>query len=247
MVRFFLAFLLFISFSYSQTIIVAAAANTKFAIEEIKKLFEKKNPDIKVKTVISSSGKLTAQILKGAPFDVFISADMKYPMFLYKKGLTIDKPKIYAYGTLVLWTTKKIDIKSVKDLLKPEIKKIAIANPKTAPYGRETINALKFYKIYDRIKKKIIFGESISQTSQYVYKGFVDAGFTAKSIVLAPEMRNKGHWIEIDKKAYNPIKQGAVVIKNSNNIDAAKKFFSFLFSKKAKNILNRYGYSISNE
>ncbi len=247
MYRFLLVFLFLISFSYSQTIIVAAAANTKFAIEDIRKLFEKENPEIKVKTVISSSGKLTAQILKGAPFDVFVSADIKYPVFLYKKGLTSDKPKIYAYGSIVLWTTKEIGIKNIKDLLKPEIKKIAVANPKTAPYGRETVNALKFYKIYDRIKKKIVFGESISQTSQYIYKGFVDAGFTAKSIVLAPEMKNKGHWIEIDKKAYNPIEQGAVILKNSKNIDAAKKFFSFLFSKEAKSILKKYGYSVSNE
>ncbi|NPA53924.1 MAG: molybdate ABC transporter substrate-binding protein [Aquificae bacterium] len=244
MVKIFLAFLLFFSFSFGKTLLIAAAANTQFAVNEIKKAFEKKYPEIHVKTVISSSGKLAAQILKGAPYDIFISADMKYPLFLYKNNKTVGKPKVYAYGTLVLWTTKNIKIENIKQLKEPFIKKVAVANPKTAPYGRESINVLKHYKIYKDVKNKLVFGESISQTSQYIHRGLVDIGFTAKSIVLAPKMKNKGHWIEIDKKTYEPIKQGAVILKNTKNLETSKKFFEFLFSKEAKDILKKYGYTL---
>ncbi len=235
-------FLLLFTFSYGETLIVAAAANTQFAIKEIIKSFEEKYPEVNIKTVISSSGKLTSQIIKGAPYDIFISADSKYPDFLYKKGFTYGKPKVYAYGVLVLWSVKHPDIKGVKDLLKSYIKKIALPNPRNAPYGKQALNVLMYYKIYKKIKNRIVYGESVSQASQYIYKGFVDAGFTAKSIVMAPEVKNKGKWIEIDKKAYEPIKQEAVLLKNSKGKKYPEIFFNYLFSKEVKRILNKYGY-----
>ncbi len=239
-----IAFLLIFSFSYCENLVVAAAANTQFALKEIIREFEKNYPDIHIRTVISSSGKLTSQILKGAPYDIFISADMKYPLFLYKRGLSLGKPKVYAYGTVVLWTAKDIKIKDILDLKKKYIKKIAVANPKTAPYGRESIRILKFYNLYEDVKGKLVYGESISQTSQYIYRKLVDIGFTAKSIVMAPKMKGKGFWIELDEKSYNPIKQGAVVLKKAKNLKTAKLFYDFLFSKKARKILKKYGYKV---
>jgi len=236
-------FLLFIiSFTYAENLIVAASANTKYAIEEIILNFEEKYPDIKVKKVISSSGKLANQILRNAPYDIFLSADMKYPYFLYKKKIAKNKPEIYAYGVIVLWSMKSTQLRSVKDLKGKKIKKIAIPNPKLAPYGEESIKILKKYGIYKNIKNKIVYGESVSQTSQYIYKKLVDAGFTAKSIVLSPKFKNKGRWIEVEKKYYSPIAQGVVML---NNKKETKLFFNFLFSKKAKEILKKYGYIIN--
>ncbi len=240
MIKLFLVGLLVFSFSFGKTVIVSAAANTQFAIKDIIKKFKQKNPQINIKLIISSSGKLANQIANGAPYDVFISADTKYPQFLYNLHKTAGKPKIYAYGILVLWSIKK-DLHSIYDITKPDIRKIAVANPKLAPYGRETIKVLKYYNIYSKVRYKIVFGESIAQASQYIIKGLVDAGFTAKSIVLAPSLKDKGSWIEIDQKAYDPIAQAAVLI---NNDKEAKAFFDFLFSQEAKKILKRYGYKV---
>ncbi len=241
--RFVFTILLVLAFNlaYAGDIYVAASANTQYALKEIIKSFNKKYPDINVKLSISSSGKLAIQIQRGAKYDIFLSADNRYPSLLYKKGYTIGAPKVYAKGVLVLWSLK-YPIKNIKDLTKLE--KIAIANPKTAPYGRAGLEVLKHYKIYDKVKNKLIYGENVGQTSQYIYNKLVDAGFTAKSIVLAPNIKQKGYWIEIDRYAYAPIKQAVVLLKNGQNKEDAKKFFHYLFSKEAQNILMKYGYRI---
>jgi molybdate transport system substrate-binding protein len=178
-----------------------------------------------------------------------MSADISYPNKLYLSGFTSSKPKVYAYGTLVLWTTKNLELKdNIKILNNDNVNKISIANPKNAPYGEESINTLKYYKMYDQIKHKIIYGESISQINNYVILNAVDIGFTSKSSVLSPEMINKGKWIEIDKKSYKPIAQGVVILKHGikNNADNSKKFYNFLFSKRAKKIFEKYGYIVKN-
>ncbi|RMA97910.1 molybdate ABC transporter substrate-binding protein [Hydrogenothermus marinus] len=231
--------LLFFYNSYGKTITIAVSANAEYAIKEIASIFEKKY-NIKVSEIVSSSGKLANQIIRGAPFDIFISADMKYPQFLYKKGFALEKPKIYAYGIVVLWTMKNIPLKSVKVLTKDNIKRIAVPNPKLAPYGKASIEILKNYKIYQKVKNKLIYGESVSQASLYIYKGLADAGFTAKSIVLAPKFKNKGNWIEIDRTKYKPIAQGVVLLRKNG-----KLFYQFLFTKESKEILKKYGYQIN--
>jgi len=224
---------------------VAAAANVQFVLNELVKDFDN-STGIKTNIILSSSGKLTAQIKEGAPYDVFVSADMKYPQELYKSGYAIDPPKVYANGLLVLWTIQP-GIKPVADLsvlTSDAIKKIAIANPQTAPYGEASVKAMNYYKLYNKVKDKLVFGESISQTNRYIISGSADIGFTAKSIVLADEMKGKGTWIDIDRKAYKPIQQGAVILKHGNetNSEAAKKFYDYLYSNRAKNILKKYGY-----
>jgi len=226
---------------------VAAAANVQFVLNELVKDFDN-STGIKTNIILSSSGKLTAQIKEGAPYDVFVSADMKYPQELYKSGYAIDPPKVYANGLLVLWTIQP-GIKPVADLsvlTSDAIKKIAIANPKTAPYGEASVKAMNYYKLYNKVKDKLVFGESISQTNRYIISGSADIGFTAKSIVLANEMKGKGIWVDIDRKSYQPIQQGAVILKHGNetNQNAAKKFYDYLYSEKAKIILKKYGYMI---
>ncbi len=238
--------LILIHISFAQKLTIAAAANVQYALDELIRSFKKEYPQIKVNKIISSSGKLTSQIVKGAPYDIFLSSDMKYPWFVYKKGYAITKPKVYAYGILVLWSMKNIPLKEkgLAVLLGKDIKRIAVPNPKNAPYGREAVKVLKYYKIYERIKPKIVYGESVSQTNQYIYRKLADIGFTSKSTVVSAKLRNRGVWVEVDKKAYSPIKQGIVLLKESENNKYAKRFYHFIFTQKAKSILKKYGYLI---
>jgi len=228
----FFLLLLAIETSFAQTkLTVAAAANVQYVMNELVKDFEN-STGIKTDIILNSSGKLTAQIKEGAPYDVFVSADMKYPQELYKSGYAVDSPKVYANGLLVLWTTQT-GIKPGIDLqvlTSGSVKKIAIANPETAPYGVASVEAMNYYKVYDKVKDKLVYGESISQTNQYITSGSADIGFTAKSIVLSDEMKGKGSWVDINRKAYKSISQGAVILKHGNetNIDAAKKFYDYL-------------------
>lgn len=228
----------------AQEITVAAAANVQYPLEEFKAEFEK-NTNIKIQTVIGSSGKLTAQIENGAPFDIFIAADMEYPRTLHKEGLTHQPPGIYAYGALVLWTFKDLDLSKGMDVLAdPSVKKVALANPKTAPYGRQAVNAMKHYKLYKETQSKLVYGESISQVNQFVATQAVDVGFTAKSAVLAPGLKEKGRWVEVDPGSYDPIAQGVVILKHAegNNLKEARAFYDFLFSPPAREIFKKYGY-----
>ncbi len=232
------------SMGWSQTITVAAAANLKYALDDIAKEFTK-NTNIKVKIITGASGKLTQQIMSGAPFDAFLSADVEYPAKLAKAGYTTTPSQVYAYGALVLWSNTGANLtKGVAVVSDSAVKKIAIANPKTAPYGVEATNAMKFYKVDKAAEKKLVIAESISQVGAYVTAKSVDVGFMAKSIVLSPEMKNVGKWIEVDHKSYNKIDQAMVGLKNGSpeNQIAAKKFLKFMSSPKAKEILKANGY-----
>lgn len=227
--------------SNAQKLRIAVAANAQFVAGVLAQEF-KQQTGIEPELIVGSSGKFTAQIEQGAPFDVFMSADMKYPEELFAKQLTTAKPQIYAYGTLVLWVNS--DAKpSVNGLTKADVKKIAVANPALAPYGEATIEALKKLKLYDRLQPKFVFGESIAQVNQFLLTGAADAAFTAKSVVMDPAQQGKG-WTEVDSKLYKPIAQGVVVLKASTgeNLKQAQKFYKFLFSAKAKQIFRAYGY-----
>ncbi len=225
-------------------ITIAVAANMQFAMRALIHNFTKET-GIQCNLVISSSGKLTAQIKQGAPYDLFVSADMKYPTTLYKDGLAVQKPKIYAYGKLVLWTMNKLIKPSLGILKTSVVKHIACANPKTAPYGVATIQVFIHNGIYNSIKNKLVYGESISQTNQFITSKSAQIGCTAKSVVLSPEMKGKGHWVELNPSTYTPIAQGVVIIKQDKVEEStARKFYNFLFTPEAKKILKSFGYSI---
>ena len=154
--------------SFAEELTVAVAANARYPFEGIKAVFEKQN-GVTVKSVIGSSGKFVTQIENGAPFDVFLSADMEYPEALAKSGFTADIPKIYAYGTLILWTLADIDLsKGIAVLTENSVHKIAIASPDTAPYGRQAVNALKHYGLYEKVAEKLVYGESVTQVNQFI-------------------------------------------------------------------------------
>jgi molybdate transport system substrate-binding protein len=228
----------------AQKLRIAVAANAQFVAKVLAEEF-KKQSGIEAELIISSSGKLTTQIEQGAPFDVFLSADMKYPQELYSKQLTTDKPKIYAYGTLIMWTKSDMNLTGgLRALTSPEIKKIAIANSALAPYGEAAEQAMERSNLLSKLKPKLVYGESIAQVNQYFITGVAEVAFTAKSVVLDPAQKNKGKWVEVNPKLYQPIAQGVVMIKSSAGVNQAqaKKFYHFLFSAKAKQIFKAYGY-----
>ncbi|NNF18161.1 MAG: molybdate ABC transporter substrate-binding protein, partial [Flavobacteriaceae bacterium] len=193
---------------------------------------------------IGSSGKLTAQIREGAPYDLLVSADMRYPRELEKLDLLAGEPRVYAYGTLVIWTNRPGIEPSLKALSDPGIDHIAIANPLTAPYGRAAIEVLKEAGIYDQISHKLVYGESVAQASQFIRSGASEAGITAKAVVLSAHVAGIGKWADLDPKKYSPIEQGVACLRNSAQPDAAMAFSEFLFSPEAGQILKKFGYSV---
>jgi molybdate transport system substrate-binding protein len=226
------------------TLTVAVAANLQYVFDDLSADFMKSSGH-QLKPIFNSSGKFVAQISNGAPFDVFLSADMEYPEKLHRQGLASAPPRPYAYGALVLWTMRDLDLKDWRSALaSPAVKRIAIANPATAPYGRETIKALKHFELEERLKAKFVFGESIAQTNQYIHSSAADAGFTSRSVVMAPEMKGQGRWVELPADSYRPIAQGAVILKygEQHNSRLARQFYEYVYSANARAILQRYGY-----
>ncbi len=237
--------LLLSTFSLAGTIQIAVAANVSYAIDDLKKEFHKMHPDTTVQVVLGSSGKLTAQIKHGAPYQLFMSANMKYPEALYKDKVAVTEPLVYAQGTLAYLSHKPQDFSKGMALTKDEnIKKIAVANPKTAPYGKATVEAMKSASVYEEVKNKFVFAESISQTVSYTVTA-TDMGFIAKSSLYSPKMKQykEGiYWVEVDPKLYMPIEQGIVILKKGKENPEVRAFYDFMLSSKAQEILTEYGY-----
>lgn len=227
-------------------VVVATAANVQFVMQELQKEFEK-DSDTRLEIVVGSSGKLTAQIREGAPFDLFVSADTRYPQEIYANGGGEVAPKVYARGALVLMTSDSTITPELQMLTRPDIKKIALANPETAPYGTAAVQALQKAGLYDQVKSRLVYGESIAQTTQYIVTGAAEMGFTALSVVLSPEMKNKGRYVKLDSTAYAPIDQAALLLKHSETSpkrEKSREFYDFLYSEKAKSVFRKYGYSV---
>lgn len=230
--------------SNEKPIIIATAANMHEAMQALVKDFTKKT-DIKCQLVISSSGKLTAQIKAGAPYNILVSANMKYPKEIYEAGYAVTPPKVYAYGRLVLWSANSKITPSISILKKDVIQHIAIANPKTAPYGKATEDVLSYYNLNELLKHKFVIGESISQTNQFINSQAAEIGFTAMSTITLEKLKNKGNWTSLDTTTYAPIKQGIIVInQDTKNNKKAKEFYSYISSKEAQLSLTKFGYSI---
>jgi len=232
---------------FASTITIAVAANVSYAIKPLIKEFNKRQPNTKVRVTLGSSGKLTAQIKHGAPYGLFMSANMSYPEALYLDKIAVTKPRIYAQGALAYLSTKKRDLSQGINLTKnSSIKKIAVANPKTAPYGIATKEALLNAGIYEEIKSKFIYGESIGQTVSYTMVA-ADMGFIAKSALFSPNMtkyKQGVNWQDVDSKLYTPIDQGVVILKNATTNREVRNFYDFLFTKSAQTILQKFGYKI---
>lgn len=226
---------------------IAVAANVSYAIDELKAEFAKTHPDTKVQVTLGSSGKLTAQIINGAPFGLFMSANMKYPTALYDDQIAITKPVVYAQGELAYLSVKPLDFsKGIALVLDAGISKVAIANPATAPYGKAAVEAMKNGGVYDAALSKFVYAESISQTVAYAVTA-ADIGFIAKSSLYSPKMaqyKEGVNWASIDTKLYAPIKQGIVLLKHAEGNAEYRAFYDFILSPKAKEIFRKYGYSV---
>src|SRR5579863_7538454 len=227
---------------------VAAAADLRGALKDIGDGFEKKT-GISVRLSFGASGALTQQIENGAPFDVFLSADMDYPRQLIRDGQA-DGPTPYQYavGKLVLWAPADspldVEHKGMSVLLDPFVKKIAIANPQHAPYGRAAVEALKHAGLYDRLSDRLVTGENISQAAQFVESGNAQAGFVALAHAIAPAMMGKGkHW-EVPADYYAPLAQGVVAISRSSHKKEAQQFLDYLKTNAAKEVLQKYGFTL---
>ena len=223
------------SFLFASEIYVAASANLTYVMPEIIKKFNQKYPNEKVKFITSSSGKLTAQILRGAPFDMFLSANMKYPKFLYSKGIGVYPPKVYTKGEIVLFSIKHKNLSL--DNLK-NYQTIAISKPKTTPYGAAALEVFKNKGIYTEIKNRLVYSETIAAVLSYVKNG-ADVGIISKSLIFSKNIKNLGrfYYKDIDVSLYRPITQGALLLDKK-----AINFYKFLFSNEAKKIFRKYGY-----
>jgi molybdate transport system substrate-binding protein len=228
-------------------VLVAAAADLKFAMDSLITVFTKTNPDITIKTVSGSSGNFFEQIANGAPFDLFFSADLDYPRKLQEQNKTLGPLNIYGTGQIVLWS-KKTDPAAAKmnTLLQPGITKIAIANPAHAPYGKRAEESLRYYKIYDQIKDKLVLGENISQTAEYVRTGAADIGIIALSLALSPALQKEGgnYWL-IPAETHQPLQQGYTLLQHAKDNAGAEKFAAFIGSATASAILKYFGFSKS--
>lgn len=221
---------------------IATAANMQFAMEVLLEAFTEKT-GITGETVVSSSGKLTAQIRAGAPFHLFVSADLKYPEALHAANLTLGEPRIYAHGQLVLWTCQKGLTPQLETLTLPTLKHIALANPKTAPYGRAAEQVLARAGLASKLRPKFVYGESIAQTNQFILSGAAEIGFTALSVLRGLGDAAVGEWAVVPADRYDPIVQAAVVLRSNPQQEGfGKAFIDFLLSETGQAVLEEHGY-----
>ena len=231
----------------AQELRVAAAADLQFVFQEVSTRFQKETGHT-VDLTFGSSGNFFSQIQNGAPFDMFFSADVDYPMKLEAAGLvepgTLSR---YATGRIVLWVRKEsaIDVThGLKTLADPIVRKISIANPEHAPYGRAAVAALQHEKVYDKVSEKFVFGENISQAAQFVESGNADAGILALSLALAPTLKREGKYYEIPRSFYPAVEQAAVILKSSKQKEVARQFLTFLKQPEIAEFMSRNGLKV---
>lgn len=231
---------------------IAAASDLNFAMDEIVQEFQKDHPEITVKVTYGSSGNFYSQLSNQAPFDLFFSADISYPRKLSEQGLTLPRTEfLYAIGSIVIWVPRSspIDVEQLKmEALRHEsVRHIAIANPKHAPYGKAAEAALRSLGIYEAVQPKLVFGENISQTFQFVQSGNAEIGIVALSLALAPSVKDQGRYWKVPSDAYPCLEQGGVILKWVKNVEAAQSFRNFIMGSKGRPLLRRYGFYLPGE
>jgi molybdate transport system substrate-binding protein len=234
------ALLLTMSPAFCQGVKVAVAANLQSIVKVLQKDFKQKT-GIEIEPIVGASGNLSAQIKNGAPYDVFLSADMNFPETLFKEGLSLEKPVVYALGSLIICSSQDIGFENwERVLMTARIKKIVIANPAIAPYGKAAKEALQHKGIINEVSSKIVYGESISQVNTYITTGVTEVGFTTQSLIK--DTKTPLYWRAIDPKIYAPIEQGIILLKHANGNANAEKFYQYIFSPAARAIFKEYGY-----
>lgn len=229
--------------AHAESITIAAAADLKFAMDDIVGTFKKANPGDEVNVVYGSSGNFNTQIQQGGPYDLYFSADINFPRELAKKGLAASEVKPYAVGRIVLWSASmdasQMTLASLQD---PKIEHIAIGNPKHAPYGKRAEEALRAVGLWDKLEPKLIYGENIAVTAQYVVTSNAQVGIIALSQALSPEFSSKGSYWLIPDNLHAPLEQGYIIIKRAEHNGAARRFADYMASKTARAVMTKYGF-----
>lgn len=225
-----------------RTLIVGAASDVQFAFEEIAPLFRQEK-GIEVQFTFGGSGSLARQIENGAPIDVFVAADEDFVAQLQQQGLILDDTRrVYALGHLALVTNRAAGagVTRPEDLIRPEVKHVAIANPDIAPYGRAAHQALERAGLWDQIKPKLVYGENVRQALQFVQAGDAEAGFVAASLAGVPEVTS----MLVDGALYDPLRQTLAVVRSTRNEAAAREFVGFLTGTRGAGIMKKYGFDL---
>jgi molybdate transport system substrate-binding protein len=235
-----------------QTVTVAAAADLKFAMDEIVTKFHPVHSNIKVRVTYGSSGNFHSQLSQRAPFDIFFSADAIYPARLVEAGLArAESQFVYGIGRIVVWVRADSPIDpnrlGIESLKHSSVRKIAIANPVHAPYGMAAVAALRKLGVYESVKDRLVYGENIAQATQFVESGAADIGIIAMSLAVAPPMLSKGRYWEVPLDAYPKMEQGGVILSWTKQPKAAEAFREFVLSEPGKSILRRHGFFMPNE
>jgi molybdate transport system substrate-binding protein len=234
------------------TVNVAAAADLKFALDDIVSAFEKAHSDVRVKVTYGSSGVFFSQLTSRAPFDLFLSADRDYPRRLIEQGLVAKDAEFqYAIGRIVVWVpnASKLELEKlgIQALIDPSVKKIAVANPEHAPYGRAAEAAMKKLGVHDQAKSRLVLGENIAQTAQFVQTGSADVGIVALSLAVAPAMKEKGRYWEVPVDAYPRMDQSGVILSWAQDAEAARQLRDFLLGAEGRSILAHCGFLLPKE
>lgn len=229
---------------HAQTVRVAAAGNLRFIIGDIKAKYLALNPNANIAVTLGASGALTQQIINGASFDFFMAADIKFPRKLKDQGCASGNVKTYGFGKLVLWSNRLDVSKGVEILNDKKIMRIAIAKPDIAPYGERAVECLKYYKLYENSKNKLVFADNIAQAAQFAETGNAEVAFIAYALLFGPEMKGKGNYFVLDTSSYKPVEQACVLLKGWERNREAAKFMEFILSAECKPIFEKYGFIV---
>jgi len=226
---------------------IAAAADLKFALDELVAEFRHAHPDIAITTTYGSSGNFYAQLRNRAPFDLYFSADIDYPRKLAEEGLALDDDVfLYAVGRIVVWVPSnspiRVDALGIQALRAPSVRTIAIANPQHAPYGRAAVAAMQSLGVYASVAPRLVYGENIAQTAQFVESGAADIGIIALSLAIAPQLRDQGRYWEIPFDAYPRMEQGGMIMRWTREPSAARELKGFILNTHGREVLRRYGF-----
>ena len=240
--------LLLAATAQAEKVTIAAAADLKFALDEIVTGFKKTHPADAVEVVYGSSGKFHSQIRQGAPYDLFFSADIAYAHELVTAGFAASEVKPYAFGRIVLWSTS-LDASqmTLASLADPKITRIAIANPRHAPYGKRAEEALRASGLWDKVESKLVYGENIAHSAQFVQTGNAQVGIIALALALSPELASKGGYWLIPDQLHEPLEQGFIITKRAAGRALARQFADYMGSQSARVVMRQYGFALPGE
>jgi molybdate transport system substrate-binding protein len=229
-------------------ITIAAASDLKFCMDEIVGMFKQTHADAAIDVTYGSSGNFSTQIKQGAPFDLYFSADIEFPRELAKAGLAASQVQLYAVGRIVLWSPTLDAAKMpLADLARPDMQKIAIANPQHAPYGKRAEEALRATGMWDKVASRLVLGENIAQTAQFVQSGNAQIGIIALSLVLSPELAGKGSYYLVPENLHQPLEQGFIITRHGARSILARSFADYIQTPEARARMIRYGFALGGE